>query len=96
MEPYLGHNAYPMNASFFRRKKDSKKDSDSSLSSTEEIEVDPEEDQPAFDSSAMEELFRKEVEYWLDVNGRALFNLSSNQWLAKQKKAERGLNVVRK
>lgn len=71
---------------------------DQSTSSTEEISMEePEaEEQPMLDQHILEGIFRHEVAMWLDINGKALFNLTANQWLAKQKKAERGLKVVRK
>jgi len=82
-----------MSKCFFKKKSDVE---DDSTSTTEEISVEDEVLQPALDHDFMEIVFRQEVQAWLDINAKALFSLTTNQWLAKQKKAEGGLKVVRK
>lgn len=78
---------------FFKTNKSSDEDS---TSTTEEVSVEEELLQPALDPMFMETVFRQEIKDWLDINGKSLFNLSTNQWLAKEKKAKEGLKMVRK
>jgi len=66
-----------------------------STSSTEEISMEGEEPQD-LDTTFLEQVYRSEVQQWLDINGKALFGLESSKFLAKQQKAQKGLKVVRK
>lgn len=63
--------------------------------STTEEEM-QEEQLPGIDHIWLEQIYVSETQQWLDTNAVALFNLQVSRWLAKQKKADAGLKVVRK